>query len=112
MTAAPVLVFLAGPNGAGKSTFFDEYLAHLGLPYVNADRVAAALRAADATALPDEIDRRAFSVAEAFRGAFVDARLSFCTESVFYRLVAVYERGKLVRRPPPLPLWTRGLPGR
>jgi predicted ABC-type ATPase len=28
-----------------------------------------------------------------------------------YRLVVVYERGKLVGRHPPLPRWTRGLPG-
>jgi predicted ABC-type ATPase len=190
-------VFLAGPNGAGKSTFFTEYLAPLGLPFVNADRVAAALRAADATASPDEIDRRAFSAAEAFRGAFVESRLSFCTESVFsdpvgaklkflqrarergygvllifigldspdlsvarvmqrvahgghdvpdatlnarfprvlknlraavslvdeaflfdnssyaapYRLVVQYAQGEVVRLQPPLPMWTRGLPG-
>jgi predicted ABC-type ATPase len=83
VTDRPVLVFLAGPNGSGKSTFFDEHLAFLGLPFVNADRVATALREADATASQDQIDSRAFSVAEAFRGAFVEARLSFCTESVF-----------------------------
>jgi predicted ABC-type ATPase len=76
-------VFLAGPNGAGKSTFFDEYLAPLGLPFVNADRVAAALRAADSRASADETDRRAFATAEALRDAFVESRLSFCTESVF-----------------------------
>jgi predicted ABC-type ATPase len=76
-------VFLAGPNGAGKSTFFEEYLAPLGLPFVNADRVAAALRAADADASADETDRRAFATAEALRDAFVESRLSFCTESVF-----------------------------
>ena len=82
-TTPPLLVFLAGPNGAGKSTFFAEYLAPLALPFVNADRVAAALRAADPAASPDEVDRRAFVAAEAFRGALVESRLSFCTESVF-----------------------------
>jgi predicted ABC-type ATPase len=28
-----------------------------------------------------------------------------------YRLIALYERGKLVSRHPPLPSWTRRLPG-
>jgi predicted ABC-type ATPase len=197
VTAAPVLVLLAGPNGSGKSTFFTEYITGLGLPFVNADRVAAALRVADPTARTDEVDLRAFSVAEAFRGAFVEARLSFCTESVFsdpvgaklkflararergydvilifiglespelsrarvmqrvahgghdvpdaklaarfprvlanlrravslaqeaflfdnssydepYRLVALYVEGQLAGQHPPLPSWTRGLPG-
>ena len=83
MTSAPVLIFLAGPNGSGKSTFFDEYLADLGLAYVNADRIASALRAADATAPQDQIDRRAFAAAEGLRASFVEARMSFCTESVF-----------------------------
>lgn len=79
----PVLVFLAGPNGAGKTTFFDEYLADLGLPYVNADRIARMLHEADPTAAADVTDRRAFREAERLRAAFVEARLSFCTETVF-----------------------------
>jgi predicted ABC-type ATPase len=83
VSSAPVLIFLAGPNGSGKSTFFDAYLAHLGLAYVNADRIASALRAADATASQDQIDRRAFSAAEGLRASFVAARMSFCTETVF-----------------------------
>jgi putative protein kinase ArgK-like GTPase of G3E family len=41
--ASPLLVMLAGSNGAGKSTFHDAYLAPLGLPFVNADRIAAGL---------------------------------------------------------------------
>lgn len=80
---APVLIVLAGPNGSGKSTFFDHYLAELGVPYVNADLVAAALRAADPAAPADDVDRRAFSTAEQLRAAFVRARLTFCTETVF-----------------------------
>ncbi|MBI1737560.1 MAG: zeta toxin family protein [Candidatus Rokubacteria bacterium] len=79
----PVLVVVAGPNGSGKSTFFDAYLADLGLPYVNADRVAQKLRDADPKAPAERIDRRAFTTAEALRRAFVAARLSFCTETVF-----------------------------
>ncbi|OLC17514.1 MAG: hypothetical protein AUH29_01720 [Candidatus Rokubacteria bacterium 13_1_40CM_69_27] len=193
MPAQPVLLFLAGPNGAGKTTFFEEYLDDLGLPYVNADRIARVLRNADPTASSDDVDRRAFIEAERLRRAFLEARLSFCTESVFsdplkflkearvrgfavflifigldspvlaaarvrqrvqhgghdvpdeklharfprtlanlraaipivdeaflfdnssydtpYRVVAVYQRGQIVSRHPPLPLWTRGLPG-
>ena len=195
--APPVLIFLAGPNGSGKSTFFDEYLANLGLPYVNADRIATAARTVDPSASRDVIDLRAFSVAEQLRAAFVEARMAFCTETVFsepvgaklklleaaradgftvflifiglensrlsvarvaqrvalgghdvpnaklhsrfprtlknlraalslvddafvfdnssydepYRLVAMYARGHLVRRHPPLPAWTKRLPG-
>ena len=197
LSAQPVLIFLAGPNGAGKTTFFDEYLAPLGLPYVNADRIARLLRTADATIAADAIDRRAFSEAERLRAALVAAHLSFCTETVFsdparakltfletvrrqgfavflvfvglespalsiarvkqrvrqgghdvpddrlrarfprtlanlreaigivdeaflfdnssydtpYRVVLVYRDGKVVSRHPPLPGWTRGLPG-
>ena len=76
-------MFLAGPNGAGKSTFFETYFADLGLPYVNADRFAVAIRAAEPTAAQDDVDRRAFEQAEQLRRDFVDARVSFCTESVF-----------------------------
>jgi len=197
LPAPPVLIFLAGPNGAGKTTFFQEYLAGLGLPYVNADRLARDLRRDDPTASREIIDRRAFAEAERLRAALVDARLSFCTETVFsdpagaklalldearrrglaivlifiglespalsvarvqqrvrqgghdvpdvklrarfprtlanlraaiprvddafvfdnssydqpYHILAVYRRGELVSRHPPLPGWTRGLPG-
>ena len=76
----PVLIFLAGPNGAGKTTFFEIYLEPLGLPYVNADRIA---RAFDGTLAKDVVDRRAFDEAERLRTALVEARLSFCTETVF-----------------------------
>ncbi|MGH7319262.1 MAG: zeta toxin family protein [Candidatus Rokuibacteriota bacterium] len=193
----PVLIFLAGSNGSGKTTFFEEYLESLGLPYVNADRIARVLRSADATASSDDIDRRAFREAERLRTALVEARLSFCTETVFsdpagaklrfleearargfavflvfigldspalavarvrqrvrhgghdvpdeklharyprtlanlraaipiadeaflfdnsssdrpYRVVAVYQRGRLVSRHSPLAPWTQGLPG-
>lgn len=37
------LIFLAGPNGAGKSTFYETFLSDSGLPFVNADRITAAL---------------------------------------------------------------------
>ena len=197
VSTPPVLVFLAGPNGAGKSTFFETYFAELGLPYVNADRFAVAIRAAEPIATQDDVDRRAFQQAEQLRRDFIDARVSVCTESVFsdpvrskiqvledarargffvflvfigiagpklsgarvqqrvargghdipadklrtrfprtlanlraavnvvdeavlfdnssydapYRVVAVYRSGRLVEKRPPLPPWTRGVPG-
>ena len=74
LSAQPVLIFLAGPNGAGKTTFFEEYLEPLAVPYVNADRIARLMQLDD---------RRAFTEAERLRAALVDARLSFCTETVF-----------------------------
>jgi len=196
-SAQPALIFLAGPNGAGKTTFFEEYLAGLGLPYVNADRLARQLERAEPALSREAIDRRAFAGAEQLRAALIEARLGFCTETVFsdpagaklgrlgqaraqgfavflifiglesaalsmarvkqrvaqgghdvpavklrarfprtlrnlraaipivdeafvfdnssfdhpYRIIAVYERGQLVSRHPPLPAWTRGLPG-
>lgn len=79
----PVLIFLAGPNGAGKTTFFTAYLEQFGMPNVNADRIARVLREADPHAASDVIDRRAFREAERLRSALLEARLSFCTETVF-----------------------------
>jgi len=80
----PVLIFLAGSNGAGKTTFFEEYLADLGLPYVNADWLAHAILASrPAGGGVESLDRRAFEEAERLRASFLEARLSFCTETVF-----------------------------
>ena len=36
----PLLIVLAGPNGAGKSTFYEAFLSHLDLPFLNADTLA------------------------------------------------------------------------
>jgi predicted ABC-type ATPase len=79
----PVLLFIAGPNGAGKTTFFEYYLEPLGLPFVNADRVARALRDAEPALTPAAVDRRAFAEAETLRRTLLEAGASFCTESVF-----------------------------
>ena len=79
----PVLVFIAGPNGAGKTTFFEYYVEPLGMPFVNADRVARALRDADAALPIADVDRRAFEEAEILRRTLLEAGTSFCTESVF-----------------------------
>jgi predicted ABC-type ATPase len=83
LAVQPVLIFLAGSNGSGKTTFFEEYLQGLDLPYVNADRIARVVRDADPNASSDDVERRAFEDAESLRTAFVEAGLSFCTETVF-----------------------------
>ena len=83
LASGPVLIFLAGPNGAGKSTFFETYLAHFGLPFVNADRIARALSSAAPAAPAGDLDRQGFTEAEKLRAAFMEAGLSFCTETVF-----------------------------
>ena len=72
--SSPRLIFIAGPNGAGKTTFYEAFLAASGLPFVNADRLAAALAVTDAEAA---------AAADAARAQFVDDRLSFITETVF-----------------------------
>ena len=38
---SPVLVLLGGPNGAGKSTYYELHLSSIGLPFLNADVLAA-----------------------------------------------------------------------
>ncbi|AHF91983.1 hypothetical protein OPIT5_18900 [Opitutaceae bacterium TAV5] len=75
-TGAPRLVFLAGPNGAGKSTFYEIFLksGSGGLPFVNADRITAALGISN---------REAAEVADAVRAEWVKERRSFVTETVF-----------------------------
>jgi predicted ABC-type ATPase len=80
MTSTPqlLLIVLAGPNGAGKSSFFEQYLAPSGLPFINADLIAAELAVAD-----DETRaRRAAELAAQAREAMISHRLSFITETV------------------------------
>lgn len=76
----PVLHLLAGPNGAGKSTFHEEVLGPAtGLPWINADEIAAAR-------WPDVEVEHAYEAsglaAEERRGA-IERRRSFITETVF-----------------------------
>lgn len=69
----PVLIMLAGPNGAGKSTFYHTYLAGLGLPFLNADVLAA------------EVGMDAYEAAAqvaAARRILVERQTGFVTETV------------------------------
>ena len=75
----PVLVVIAGSNGAGKSTFYDLYLRALGLPFVNADDIARALR----PETPAHFSYAGAVIAEAARRELVTQRASFCMETVF-----------------------------
>lgn len=75
------LDLIAGPNGAGKTSLYEYVIAPLrpGLPFVNADRIAHARFPGH------EMDRayEAARIADTTRQALLDARLDFCTETVF-----------------------------
>lgn len=64
---------LAGPNGAGKSTFYEAYLSHLPLPFLNADLLARET-GLDAYAAAREIG--------AIRDYFVQRKCGFISETV------------------------------
>ena len=75
------LDLIVGPNGAGKTTVYERLIApdRPGLPFVNADRIAA-------DRFPGHEVEQAYSAAEiaaAARQALIDARLDFCSETVF-----------------------------
>lgn len=69
----PLLIALAGPNGAGKSTFYEAFLAHLELPFLNADRLAHETEL-DAYAAAREI--------AAIRDSFINRQQGFILETV------------------------------
>ena len=75
------LDLVAGPNGAGKTTLYERviYPGRPGLPFVNADDIAAA-RYGDAAA---PMSYAAAEIATSTRTALIEARLDFCTETVF-----------------------------
>jgi len=75
------LDLIVGPNGAGKSTLFARVIEppRPGLPFVNADRIAADRFGSEAEARSYE----AAEIAARARTALIDARLDFCTETVF-----------------------------
>jgi len=70
----PIVVAVAGPNGAGKSTFYRAHLAPAGLPFVNADVLAAELGLDAAGAM---------RTANALRRSLVTRGESFVFETVF-----------------------------
>lgn len=76
----PVLHLVAGPNGSGKSTFVERVLApSTGLPFINADMIAARVWPGDEMRHAHDASRLA---AEARQRAFT-SRASFITETVF-----------------------------
>lgn len=75
------LDLIAGPNGAGKTTLYERVIApdRPGLPFVNADRIAA-------ERFPGREVEEAYDagqIATMARDALIAARLDFCTETVF-----------------------------
>ncbi|WP_120005086.1 zeta toxin family protein [Nesterenkonia muleiensis] len=76
----PVLHLLAGPNGAGKSTFVDRYLLpETGLPFINADVIAA-------ERWPEAQAEHAYDASRAAsqeRDRHLERRRSFISETVF-----------------------------
>ena len=74
----PLLVAFCGPNGAGKSTLRRITLADAGIPFVNADDIAAREFGEQAPAHAYE----AAQIAESVRAALFVARKSFSFETV------------------------------
>ena len=76
----PLLHLLAGPNGAGKSSYVHDILAPAtGLPFINADDIAA-------ERWPDAAAERSYDaalIAEAQRRQRIEANESFISETVF-----------------------------
>ncbi len=75
------LDLIVGPNGAGKTTLFERVIlpGRPGLPFVNADDIAAA-RFGDAAT---RMSYAAAEIAASTRAALIEARLDFSTETVF-----------------------------
>jgi predicted ABC-type ATPase len=80
--AGPLLLALVGPNGAGKSTFYQQYLASIKLPFINADLLAKTLIAAGAPE-GESTERLAADLAEKRRREMIAKRENFITETVF-----------------------------
>jgi predicted ABC-type ATPase len=68
LDARPILIGIAGPNGAGKSTLYQTQISYTGLPFVNADVIAAegALGAYEAAEVAEAIRRERFARRESF----------------------------------------------
>ena len=75
----PALIVLAGSYGAGKTTFYELYLERLGLPFINADRIAQTLD----PSRPEQVAYQAADIADDVRRDLMKRGLSFCMETVF-----------------------------
>jgi predicted ABC-type ATPase len=70
------LWLIAGSNGAGKSSFYERFLSHLQLPFINADEIAKELEPS-----PNR-DYAAMREAERRRQELIAQGGSFATETV------------------------------
>lgn len=78
--STPLLSVVAGPNGSGKSTFVHAVLGPAtGLPFINADEIAAAQWPGDEEGHAYDASRAASAV----RANAITDRRSFITETVF-----------------------------
>lgn len=75
----PEIVILVGGNGSGKTTYYNTFLAKCGLPFINADIIAKKQFGDKA----EERSADAAKMAEDTRNRLLDARESFCFETVF-----------------------------
>lgn len=75
----PVLWLIAGGNGAGKTTYYQQYLKPHGVIFVNADEIAKQV-------FPGREEEKSYDAAMLAveqREQLIEARQSFCTETVF-----------------------------
>jgi predicted ABC-type ATPase len=68
LDARPILIAIAGPNGAGKSTLYNTQISYTGLPFVNADVIAAetGVGVYEAADVAETIRRERFARRESF----------------------------------------------
>jgi predicted ABC-type ATPase len=89
LDARPILIGIAGPNGAGKSTLYYTQISYTGLPFINADILAAEaeMGAYEAAEIAEAIRRERFARRESFifETVFSDPvgeKLTFMEEAV------------------------------
>ncbi|WP_267267860.1 zeta toxin family protein [Alkalimarinus sediminis] len=79
MNSKPVLWVIVGGNGAGKTTFYRHNIAHLKIPFINADLIAAEQHPEN----PEIFSYQAARQADELREQYIQERRSFCFETVF-----------------------------
>ena len=79
MNSDKQLWILAGGNGAGKTTWYEQFLKPRGMPFINADILAATLDAEH----PENASYMAATLAEQLRLSLIRSSASFCFETVF-----------------------------